>query len=335
MKIHVNVNQARCIRLGVDAPQSSVDIEVDPAKLTPSQREWVAGNLRQGYRLDAIGAIAPPTLAGLIDAIDERLADELAEAEAAAAARAQHLARDIAAARKALDSPPERENVAVGFDPETGEPSFAIGHVRRHVETVVDEPFRGYKNCGLPDDLLAEIEIERVRRAAIRKHEIAAALPQLHAEYLAERSKKLEEERAIKAARLDLLRRAGRGELVERIEAGVAPHGEMERAIADIVESDIMDAMRLDGIREMSSVRARALSFDDWERERDIKELTAERWAFAKRVKKSIDASGCLQDVEWDYSIMTTVDGDELFAVCLYRTVAGVDCVVRLVEVAS
>lgn len=325
MKIHVNVNQAQCIRIGVDAPSSTVDIEVDPANLTPPQREWVAANLRRGYHLDAVGDIAPPTLDGLLAAVDDKIEAARRDAEVMEANRAKWLARDIERVRAVLDASPERERVAVGFDPATGAPSTDLGHIRRHVETVKADPVPGSMDLSrFPSDLLVEIEIERVRRASVRKHDIAAALPLLHAEYLAERSKKLEEERAIKAARLDILRRGERIELIERIEAGVAPDGEAEQAIRDIIEADIVGAMCLDGVK--------ALVDSDWEKERDLTELTAEQWAFVKRVRAAIDVSGCLQDVEWDYSTMTSPDGVEFFAMCLYRDVADVKCVVRLTE---
>jgi hypothetical protein len=71
MKILCSVNQTECLRYGIDAPSSTVKIEVDPKSLSQEQRDFLAnqlnGGLRFPYSLDY--HICPPTYEGLLAAI--------------------------------------------------------------------------------------------------------------------------------------------------------------------------------------------------------------------------------------------------------------------------
>jgi hypothetical protein len=71
MKILCEVNQAECLRHGVDAPSSTVKIDVDPKLLTEEQRNFVASQLCQGlkYPKDDTYQIAPPTYEGFIASV--------------------------------------------------------------------------------------------------------------------------------------------------------------------------------------------------------------------------------------------------------------------------
>jgi hypothetical protein len=73
VKILCDVNQAECLRHGVDAPSSTVKIEVDPQKLTEEQRNFVADHLYDGLRFPdpkEVGGICPPTYEGFIATVN-------------------------------------------------------------------------------------------------------------------------------------------------------------------------------------------------------------------------------------------------------------------------
>ena len=53
MQILCEVNQAECFRRGIDAPRSTMKIEVDPAKLPEEIREFLAYHLYEGDKLSA------------------------------------------------------------------------------------------------------------------------------------------------------------------------------------------------------------------------------------------------------------------------------------------
>jgi hypothetical protein len=71
MKIVCSVDQAECLRHGVDAPSSTVKIEVDPKSLSEELRNFVADELYEGLRFPRtpMCAICPPTYEGLIAAV--------------------------------------------------------------------------------------------------------------------------------------------------------------------------------------------------------------------------------------------------------------------------
>jgi hypothetical protein len=71
VKLLCDVDQAECLRFGVDAPSSTVKIDVDPESLTEEQRNFVADNLYDGLRFPSHkdGDICPPTYEGFIAAV--------------------------------------------------------------------------------------------------------------------------------------------------------------------------------------------------------------------------------------------------------------------------
>jgi hypothetical protein len=71
VKILCEVNQVECIRHGIDAPSSTVKIDVDPKSLTEEQRELLAKEIYNGLRfpMNEDLKICPPTYDGLIAAI--------------------------------------------------------------------------------------------------------------------------------------------------------------------------------------------------------------------------------------------------------------------------
>ena len=65
MRIMCDVNQLECLRYGVEALSSTVEIDVDPKLLTLEQRNFVVDNLYEGVRYprDRELNICPPTYA--------------------------------------------------------------------------------------------------------------------------------------------------------------------------------------------------------------------------------------------------------------------------------
>jgi hypothetical protein len=58
MQILCEVNQAECFRRGIDAPRSTIKVEVDPSKLPEDLRGFVADHLYDGYKFgfDLVGS---------------------------------------------------------------------------------------------------------------------------------------------------------------------------------------------------------------------------------------------------------------------------------------
>ena len=75
MEILCAVDQVECLRHGVDAPSSTIKIEVDPKSLTEEQRNFVASQLYDGLRFpNSPGSeICPPTYEGFIAAVNYAL----------------------------------------------------------------------------------------------------------------------------------------------------------------------------------------------------------------------------------------------------------------------
>ena len=72
VKILCDVDQVECLRHGVDAPSSTIEVEVDPKSLTEEQRNFVASQLYDGLRFpNSSGSeICPPTYEGFIAAVN-------------------------------------------------------------------------------------------------------------------------------------------------------------------------------------------------------------------------------------------------------------------------
>ena len=115
MKILCDVDQVECIRHGVDAPSSTIKIEVDPKSLEERQRNFVADQIYDGLRFpkDQMFQIYPPTYEGFIAAVDYGVQystwtwDNNPETRELDAARAKELKeqreRDVNAAIKEME----------------------------------------------------------------------------------------------------------------------------------------------------------------------------------------------------------------------------------------
>jgi hypothetical protein len=69
MQILCEVNQAECFRRGIDAPKSTIKLEVNPAKLPEDLRAFVADHLYDGYKLSLGEGIPGSDLLAFMEAI--------------------------------------------------------------------------------------------------------------------------------------------------------------------------------------------------------------------------------------------------------------------------
>src|SRR3982074_3709744 len=78
MRIVCDVNRAECLRYGIDASSSMVDIEIDPKLLILDQRRFIVANLYESLRFpkDQEFRICPPTYGGLIASVNYGLQSE-------------------------------------------------------------------------------------------------------------------------------------------------------------------------------------------------------------------------------------------------------------------
>lgn len=82
MKLHCTVDPVEALRRGVDAPETAV-VELNPAVLSPAEREWLAGAVRKeesGSPGEPVSLIFPhpipvPSVEGLREAIAARMAE--------------------------------------------------------------------------------------------------------------------------------------------------------------------------------------------------------------------------------------------------------------------
>lgn len=96
MKLTINVDQTACLRAGVDAPSSTVVLELDPATLTQPERDLLAMRLLDGHRVTA-WEICPPTVEGLRATLGAILHRDAKQAEAEKAAREGRIGEALAA----------------------------------------------------------------------------------------------------------------------------------------------------------------------------------------------------------------------------------------------
>jgi hypothetical protein len=71
MQILCEINQAECFRRGIDAPRSTMKIELDPSKLPEEIREVLADHLYEGDKLSACGdfQLLRPDLLGFMETV--------------------------------------------------------------------------------------------------------------------------------------------------------------------------------------------------------------------------------------------------------------------------
>lgn len=211
MQILVRVDQRRAIREGVDAPSSTAHIEVDPAQLTPAQREVLADFAREGHdatqeiatwrhgysRRDRI-SVTRPTSEALIAELDRIATERAAWIEEIEAREAERQARIDREAREALEAVAgQTEEIEIWID----EWGYISSHGVISRKVIAPKLPSCWPGKASPELEAQRREIEAEREAAIKAAK-EAALPELRAKleaYEAERE-------AARQAAIDALR---------------------------------------------------------------------------------------------------------------------------------
>ena len=103
MEIVCDVHHAECLRYGVEAPSSTVKIEVNPKLLTPEQRSFILENLEDGrFPRNQEFNICPPTYAGLIASVTYGIARKQEYERRASGTSTAKLINERAALRERL-----------------------------------------------------------------------------------------------------------------------------------------------------------------------------------------------------------------------------------------
>ena len=186
MQLTVNVNQAAALAAGIDAPNSTARLTIDPATLAPPVREWLAAHLRDGHQVTDI-SVSEPTVEALVAKVEaaieyqaktlaeraERLAIEEAREEEARVAWAEYSERLIAAPAECVKR--GYSDRVVFVDPPTRRLSvYDRGNLTEPAQAVYDAR-------------VAEIEREREERAVMQKAAMLAAARELGGEGCAAR----------------------------------------------------------------------------------------------------------------------------------------------------
>jgi hypothetical protein len=69
MQILCAVNQAECFRRGIDAPRSTIKIDVNPAKLPQDIRGFLADHIYDGHKLSDAIELYSPDMLGLMESV--------------------------------------------------------------------------------------------------------------------------------------------------------------------------------------------------------------------------------------------------------------------------
>jgi hypothetical protein len=267
MNVLCRVNQAEAMRRGIDAPNSTVQIDVDPAALTETERQVLAAVMIDGHDCTRLGIrtqtadivgqawrgsgdridlrsdgaptaplmIVQPDIIGLQDAIAEMLAARdaayaiyVAEAEAAAAKEAQEQARRDARDRRVIGA---LLRGGAKFRDEDGRGGLD-GTTSIYDDCVfIDCPTEGVTNYKLPrtPEIEPAIQAYQARREAWEQERSRQAE--------AEAARQAEAKAAEKAEWDALYARLPQA-LRDRHAAGYATGAEVERAIKIMIRED-------------------------------------------------------------------------------------------------
>lgn len=242
MKILFPVAQAECLRKGIDAPTSTVTIEIDPATLTERERATLASKLRDGHKYTGESIVG-----GDLGAVRVELARIHAEEDALSAKLAERIAAGNAELRASLERPLEirEEEIGMTLDGMVG----SYGPIKRTITyPVCPQVPQRWNESGSYRHTMADSEIEpellerlrviRVDCEARRAAAMESVLPEMRAEAERIRTEKREAERRETVQREALYARIP-AELRARDEAGYAEVDEVKRAMISLVRSDV------------------------------------------------------------------------------------------------
>ena len=259
MQLQVRVNQTEALRRGINAPASTVKVEVDPAQLSQEVRDLIASSLTDGFRLDMydlFGSVVEPTQAGIVARAEEIIAARKKLAEEQAAYRAEFSAKLIA-------NPREHVFVSeIGYEGIRGWaiPGYCVNPSRASAESAELTP-----------------EAIAVANATIRelKEELAARTAK-EAAKRAESKRKQDDAAAAKRSALLGALTASYPEDGERFAAGFMNEDEAEKIIADGYRANL--GLELTG-------SAKQWGVDDFD---ETKTLSAKAFAALKAFKQKL-----------------------------------------------
>lgn len=291
MKLLVAVDQAAALRAGIDAPSSTVTLEVTPSELDDSERELLASIMQDGHDCKSL-TLVRPDLEGLRRAISQ-YADEAetkrAEEEARAAERREQKDREIA---KCLEDG-QLETISVYLRDDCGKPfpaDWGVGapppvYVRLDVPTV---PYVLSADRGSPaavhryESAREQIQRDRDSRIADTRPELIR-LTQEH-----------EERRAAKRAEYDALYARLPEMTRARHQAGYASHSEIERKLRTLIRRD-----------------AGYGGYKGWDQSTAIQSLTDAEYEIFRRAETEAPDGAKVTAIEvWD-TIYRRADDDE------------------------
>lgn len=227
MKLLLNVDQTEALRHGIDAPSSTVHLEINPADLTEVEREYIASHLISGHDLTRSSLrLNDPSFAGLRAELS-RVVEEKKEDERRRAGRI--LERDRVLAEHMNAKPVRRETFRF-----TADGSLTTWQSDTVVTIEVDLPVvRGFSTSDASPDMGARYAAYEIACEAERKSIIEAQLPEVRRLLAERRAAKavIDAEYAALYAHLPAALRA-------RAEAGYAKNSEVTEAIEDMIREE-------------------------------------------------------------------------------------------------
>lgn len=207
MQILLRVDQSAALKRGIDAPQSTTHLEVDPAELTEIEREVLADVIEHGHDCTGRGLLrdghtsgrtlplllVESTVDGLRSAIKIVVAERASYQADARQANAERRVRVDAEIEKAIN--PRTEKCAVHWV--DGEPSLALPWNYEGPAVTVDLPVVPYvyPTAAASEEMLTRFERAQADVAERRAELVAATAAELGAE-----AARLEKEAAEKEA---------------------------------------------------------------------------------------------------------------------------------------
>lgn len=230
MQVQIRINQKEAIKRGIDAPHSTAKIDINPAEFTQPERDWIASQLYDGFRLDYYGyvQVPAPTVEGLREAIREELEKPKREAEAKAQREAEKLAECIADLKARKTKTAHCYEFASGRA-KNADYSYPYFDYPAEMEQAATEQVPGAK------EWLASLETGKAEAIAKAVAQARANEAACAAEDKAEEERKL----AIEQFKQDWIQKHGTDNQRGRLAAGLLPDAEIVQAITDATFASI------------------------------------------------------------------------------------------------
>jgi hypothetical protein len=324
MNIKVKINQAEALRRGIDAPESTARIEIDPAQLSQDERDVIAAHMQDGHDCTPSGgytglpALCEPTVEGL----RESIAEVIRSREEEARQKAERVVKAHEELERVLKLPPETREVGLQID--GTERSYDVAHTVTYQHQPADLS-RDY--CLLSEEAKARIEAVNNANKAAKKAAIAGAQP-----ILARMREQREREQREKKDRSDKERAEILAKLPkltqERIAAGLATDIEVTK----LIRQQARVTYGLEFIRHTQSREVESITDAQFERLQGVRTQYAHIPGVKieprelRTYRKATEDDGP-EDIDDDGEVL--VDGPHIVAVLTWP-VAGLDVVAHV-----